>query len=98
MAINTITSTLMTISTSILPIPAVRADNRVGIIIQNLHATIDLYIGSSTVATTTGVKIAANGGKIELSHQWQDPIICGVCASSNDAVRVMEISCSAREI
>jgi hypothetical protein len=97
MANNVLTTTLMTISNTAIVIPAARADNRVCLVIQNLHAATPLFIGSSTVTTANGLQVAANGGIIMLDEQAQDAAIFGICASSNADIRVLEISAAARE-
>jgi hypothetical protein len=62
---------------------------RRGVVIQNVHATQDLYIGSdSSVATTTGLKIIAGASRELLDYSGP---VYGIASGASTDVRYFEV-------
>ena len=86
----------MLVGTDPVPCPPDRPAVRIGLIIQNVDPTNDVFVGGSDVTITTGIRLVARTGHLELSHQFNDPDWFIVAASTDVEVRVAEIS--AREV
>lgn len=78
-----------TIGTSAAQIVAGNA-SRNGLVVQNNHATNDLYVGASSgVTTSNGVKVPA-GGSIEFS-EYVGPVF-GIASGASTDVRYFEVA------
>lgn len=80
-------SSVASIGTSAAQIVSGRSQ-RDGLVVQNLHATNNLYVGDSTVTTSTGVKVVA-GGSITVD-ELSGPLY-GIADGASTDVRVMEV-------
>lgn len=77
------------VGTSASQIVASRS-SRNGLVVQNIHASNDLYIGSdSSVTTSTGVKVPA-GASIEFPEYVG--AVYGIASGSSTTVRYFEVS------
>lgn len=62
---------------------------RKSLIVQNLHATQLLYVGGATVATSTGLQVAAAGGIRQIDNFTG--VLYGIASGASTDVRVIEI-------
>lgn len=77
----------VSIGTSAAIIKAGRS-TRKSVVVQNVHASNDLYVGTdASVATTTGVKLAA-GASIEFDD-YNGPVY-GIASGASTDVRYLE--------
>ena len=83
-----IKSSVVTIGATATPIPAVSYTNRVNIIIKNIDVTNNIYIGNSTVTTTTGYIL---GPSSSISFNiGQGVTIYGIVAAGTANVCILE--------
>jgi hypothetical protein len=82
-----VTSAAATIGGTAAVVAAARQSRR-NLIVQNLHASQDLYVGPSGVTTSSGVKVAAGQsvGFVDFNGT-----LYGIASGAGTDVRVLEI-------
>lgn len=82
-----LTSVTVAVGTSAVQLAAGRTQREI-LTVQNVHATQILYIGPSTVATTTGLKVAPGG--LFTFESYEGPVY-GIADGAATDVRVLEV-------
>lgn len=85
-----LTTEAITVSTSIVPLPASPLEYRRALVVHN-DGAVDIFLGDSAVTTANGLTLAA-GEKIAFDIQGNPNVqIYAVCATSAE-VRIMELA------
>jgi hypothetical protein len=82
-----VTSSAVSIGTSAAVIVSGRQSRR-NLIVQNAHASQDLYLGTSGVATSTGLKVIAGAS---VGFEDFNGVLYGIASGAATDVRVVEI-------
>ena len=90
----TITNLAITATTDPQPIEPIEGLYQIGLMIQNLDAASVIYAGGAGVTVLTGIRIKADGGILELSHQWADGVWYIIGAAGGEDVRILQVSVS----